>query len=675
MRRPGETLLTLSVGLAAVVVQLPIFDRWFSLLDEGYALVLADEVNRGKLLYRDVYIDAPLPGAFYLLAGWFRLVGTSIYASRLLAVGIFALFAMLTFRIARAVLPRTGALGFAVLVLCYRIWAFPHWHILSYSSVAATLLAAAVVLALRHADSGSRLALVASGACVGTAIICKQDYGLGVGGALGLVLLRRPRHAVLYAAPVVTVVAAAFAYFAAGGALAALIDQAFVRPYALVSRFAYTHLPPLLPIVHQDPALRAQIGSYFPAILLTLRWNGIAAGRIYRDTAVWDVTLKALYYLPYLVWVVTVARWARRGIAERHVVLLAYAGGFLLAFNPPRDWVHLMMVFPPTMILGTALFPQSARGWRRLPAALGIAGLAALAVVSVRLGAELRHAYAWPLTAARAGVYADASYGPIIEGVLRYTAEHAPPGTPVPAWPVQPMLEFLAGREGAGGFHVIWPGQDPTRDGRIIADLERRDVRTIIYSLSQYASLGSFRTNAPQLFDYLVDHYAIDAVFAHETFGPILCALARRPTAAPAQDTMLEAQDGAFTRVRWPFATVMAEQVGTAADPAIARVALDVTGTRRQLAFAYGTNPDRWLDVPSGPFTFTIAVDGPDPVELFRATLDPHRRLEDRRWVAATVDLTAWMGRHVALVFSITAPELPRAPAEIAGWAEPRLVE
>jgi hypothetical protein len=40
-------------------------------------------VNRGKLLYRDVYVDAPLPGAFYAMAAWSRLAGTSVWSVRL----------------------------------------------------------------------------------------------------------------------------------------------------------------------------------------------------------------------------------------------------------------------------------------------------------------------------------------------------------------------------------------------------------------------------------------------------------------------------------------------------------------------------------------------------------------------------------------------------------------
>ena len=69
MRARSELLLYLAAGLAAVAVQLPIAAHWLSLLDEGYLLAIADEVNRGKLLYRDVYVDAPFPGRTTVYVG------------------------------------------------------------------------------------------------------------------------------------------------------------------------------------------------------------------------------------------------------------------------------------------------------------------------------------------------------------------------------------------------------------------------------------------------------------------------------------------------------------------------------------------------------------------------------------------------------------------------------
>jgi dolichyl-phosphate-mannose-protein mannosyltransferase len=704
MRARSELLLYLAVGLAALAVQLPIAAHWLSLLDEGYLLAIADDVNRGQLLYRDVYVDAPFPGAFYLLAGWFRVAGTSILASRVLMVLTYAVFTLVMYGIGRRVLSRGWALGLVVLLLGYRIWAFPHWHVVHYSSLSATFLTLGVVLVLVHVADGSRVGLAVAGALVGAGILCKQDYGVGVGVALGVVLLVRPLvarrlgvpppgalgPAALFAGGVAAVVVPVLAAFAAAGGIGPLVDQTFARPLSIVTGSTYTGLPSLRPLFHQDAALRADIGSYLPAILLTLRWERIAASALYRETAVWDVALKALFYLPFVVWGLAALAWlarVRRGgdphAVETRLVLLAWAGGFLLAFNRPRDWVHLMMIYPPALVLGTALVGEAVGAIRpprvrRLVTVLAAATAAALLAVSLDLALELRRAFTWPLRVPRGAVYTDARHGPIIEDVLRWVAAKAPPGTPVPVYPLQPMLAFLAGRETAGGFHVIWPGQDPARDERIIADLEGRNVRAVVYSLSQYASLGSFRANAPRLNDYLARHYTIDRVFAREPFGPLVCGAVRRDATPPGRP-LLEAASrvapaGTVAPALWPFTPVMAQRIGTAVAPRPARVVLDVPPGGARLAFAYGVNPERWLDAPTGPFTFTVEVEHGARTRSFRATVDPYRVLADRRWIDADVDLAPYAGRRVTLVFTIDAPAEPARSDELAGWADPRVV-
>ena len=175
MRRDGW--LTLMVAVVAVVVQLPIYDRWLGLLDEGYVLGIADQINVGKVLYRDIVVDAPFPGAFYLLAWWFRLVGTSVVASRLLVMMGFAAYAATTFYVARTVLPRHWALALVSLLLCHRIWAFPHWHMYSYSTLALVLIAGAVVSMMRFIDTPKHWRLALAGLLTGLAVATKQDYG------------------------------------------------------------------------------------------------------------------------------------------------------------------------------------------------------------------------------------------------------------------------------------------------------------------------------------------------------------------------------------------------------------------------------------------------------------------------------------------------------------------
>ena len=61
----------LLVAAVTFAFQLPFFDRWFSVMDEGHMLQFSDIVANGGLLYRDA-TSYPLPGSFYLLALAFR---------------------------------------------------------------------------------------------------------------------------------------------------------------------------------------------------------------------------------------------------------------------------------------------------------------------------------------------------------------------------------------------------------------------------------------------------------------------------------------------------------------------------------------------------------------------------------------------------------------------------
>lgn len=693
-------LLAGGAALLAVLVQLLVYDRWFGLLDEGYMLALAEDVRRGRVLYRDVYVDAPLPAAFYLLAGWFGLVGSSVWASRLLAVGIFATLVGVVVRLAAEVLPRAGTIAVAVLLLCYRLWAFPHWQVYSYSSVAATAASAAAMLVLTAGPRPRRL--VAAGMVAGVAILSKQDYGLAVAGALGLALAlvallfhRRARlrtairHVGAFASGGLLVVLPVLAAFALAGALPALIRQSVLVPLRGAASGAYPGLPPLSPFLAQDPVLREQIGSYLPSILLTLRWEAIAAGWAYRDTFLWDAGLKLVYYAPLALWALGAATWLAAALraagpaalrrAARRLILLAWAGGFLLAFNRPRDWVHLMMVYPPILVLGPVLAWDATRRLRPLPRAALLApaagALALLTAVTLPLGAELRRAFDVPVGGARGGVMTDGRHGPIVRDVLAWIEAAAPPGVPVPVYPTQPMLGFLAGRETAGGFHVIWPFQTPDRDERVIADLEARGIDVLVYSLSQYAHLGSFRENAPRLFDHLVDHYEIGATFTHERFGPLLVGLVREApdglAPLPLRAVVGDADAGAGVRVvRWPFTEALALPIGTAGAPRPFTRPLRIPPGRTQLDFAYGVNPDRWLTLPPGAFTFHVSVDGAPP---FRAVLDPSGDLADRRWGSGRIDFTHAGDEAATITFAVEGPDAFAGDGDLAGFARLRL--
>jgi hypothetical protein len=400
-----------------------------------------------------------------------------------------------------------------------------------------------------------------------------------------------------------------------------------------------------------------------------------------------------VYVRAALLWLPRVAlrRLGRRapGDGERRLLLLALAGGFLLSFAKPRDWVHLMMVYPACLAIGAVLLHDAVavlpRLLGRLVRGAALASLAVLLALSLALMSDLRRTIDWPLDTPRGGVHVDPHNGPIIEDVLAYVKQNVPPGEALPVYPVQPLLGFLAGRTTAGGYYVIWPFQDAGRDAAIIRDLERGHVSHVIYSLSQYAHLRSFQTNASELFAYLASHYEIDRVFSREPNGPLLVALRRRDAPGPhvALEDVLRGTGGAATPeeawTTWPFGRVLTQRLGTADDPAVLRLPLVVPADDTTLELDYGVNPDRWLGLHGGPFVFTIALAPGDdaqaePLELFRAQVDPAVVVRDRGWRRAKVDLARWAGKPVTLLLSVTTIRPEPAPENLVGWREPAFV-
>ena len=699
------------VFLLALAFQWPIYDRWLALQDEGYILAIADELNRGRVLYRDVTSDAPFPGAFYLVAWWFRLVGASIEHSRFLAIGGFALYSAAIFRISRELLSRGYALALVLLVLCYRVWAFPHWQIYSYSLVSAVFVTMAAALVCVYRRKGGLGFLVLAGLCAGGGIMSKQNYGLAVTGALGLALLIMPwlspqgrpswgkalGPGATLGLAALAVVAPCLAYFAYEGALPDMFEQTWVYPFTLMAERSFVGLPDLWPLFEQDSELRRHIGSYFPAILATLWWypcsdcfvSDMSRGPLYQGTIFWDVTLKLIYWAPLFVFFLASVLWGKRiisrrmrgepsGDSDRRLLLLAFAGGFLLAFNKPRDWVHLMMVYHPVLLLGCVLVSETLRTFpgrlRTFSSALLACVLAGTTLVSLALMWDLRRQIDWPLEMPRGGVYADRHNGPIIEEIFDYLARNSPASEPVPVYPVQPMIGFLAGRQTAGGYYVVWPSQSPGRDEKIIRDFEEKPISHVIYSLSQFEHLGAFQENAPDLFQYLVENFRIDRSFGDPTKGSLLLGLRReehRGGAAPIPVATLPRREQKFPPHwrSWPF-----ERAMTSGPSGIIRFGIEVPRYQPSLWFGYGINPERWLDVKGGPFQFQVDLQKTRLSRretVFEAEIDPATNVLDRRWQIGEIDLTPFAGEMVFLTFTTQAQSADPKPEDLVGWREP----
>lgn len=699
--------IALGVFAAAILWQLPFFDRWLALLDEGYILAIATDINRGQVLYRDVYIDGPMPLAFETLAAWFRITGASVLSSRWLAVLGFAVYASAMYRVSREVLTRAAALAFVLFLFCYRVWAFPHWQVYSYSLLAATLLLVAAALLLRAVETNSARWRIAAGMVLGLGVLAKQDYGGMVSVAFGFLMLalpwleRRERPHLL--SPLVPafqltcgallVVLPVLSAYVFAGAGEAMLQQTLLFPLSVIDDQRYTLLPDLRPLLAQDAALRAQIGSYFPSLPATLWWKEcegcfaahLGAGRIYNETALVDTAIKLLYWSPLglglfaaIVQLGRIATGMRTPISREvrsALAVLALGLGFLAAFNKPRDWVHLMMIYPPVLLAGLGAvgvllraMPRPFLAATRTAAGIGLAGLLAVTLAMI---VDMRRVFDHPLPFARGGVWADRQNGPLIDAIVQWQDQNVDKDVPLPSWPTQPMLVFLSERETVGTYHVIWPGQNPARDTTLREEMVRRGVNRLLFSISQWGHLGSFESIAPEFHADMVRDWEIEHVFSLEPVGPIVAALQRSQPAVP-HTALSEFIKDEFVLVDWPFAPVLSQPV-EAPSAAVGRtVELRVPADRPLLEMAAGINPNRWFGAPSAPFEFRVElVDAAGQHPLAHLRIQPREAVGDRRWHPLALDLSPWADQDIRLRFTITADDLRENPENLAGWREP----
>lgn len=723
-RLVGHPAAPFAVAAATAALQLPIFDRFFSAMDEGHILAFADLVVNGPgVLYRDA-TSYPLPGAFYLLAAVFRIFEPSILVARGVVVVEFALFAALVFAWMRRLVSPGGALATVGVVWLYRVWAFPHWQMYNYSSTALLVLVASALLCVRFLESGSHRALAASGFVFGLGVFCKQDYGAAFLFATGVTLVvagrtapagrRTPgRDLAVFLAPAAAVGAAAGLWFWWQGQLGLVVQMTVLNHFIGLSSYAYEKLPGLLPLFRQDPALRTPVGLHtlFPSIVETIHGLQVRESAWFRETALYDTAMKIFMVAPHLVVAGLALRlWRRRAalhdparrpraLAEAAFLATAASLDLLAAVYRPQDYVHLAILYWP-VLCGAVLLVDAALTTRvRRAAAALLLGppLAVAAVYSAWLAMSLRSVFSEPIPLERAGVYAKPAEAELLADLTAYIREHTTPDQTVAIVPYFPIAHFLAQRRGPdGAAYIVWPFPEvPDRDHRIVRAMEAQNTPLVIYNFTQFPQFPRMSEYAPALYDHLVDHFAIDRVFSYQAFGYSLAGLVPQPPAEgeplPLDGAVLRLEPprrrprevparrrDAWLRVeRWPFRPVLALRP-MPLGRTVLRVPVAEVPPGARLETAVGVHPSLWFRHPPSRVHFRVAVrEGDRTHVVYARTLDPHLVLADRGWFEVSVSLDRWAGQAVTLELATTldgANLPPQDALRMGGFALPRLV-
>ncbi len=719
-----STLEIIAIAAICAGFQLPFFDRAMFLMDEGHILLFADILADGGELYRDASL-LPLPGSFYFLAAAFKLFGPSIAVARWIALGEFTLLCICGFMLLRHLVSRPFAYGGVLLLMVYRLWAFPHWHMYSYSTMSLCWIALGLVLLMSSIETADRWRIALAGLVTGFAVACKQDYGAAALLAMtGLLFIRHrtasatsPERGMApigwYIGPAAGVGAVVAAHYLYQGLFLEMLQHTVFNHLKGIATFEYPSLPPFLPLFEQEPRFRESYGfaAYIPGVVFQLDWDALRASAFYNETYLWDIAIKLFFYAPYGITAVGALRmWLLRSRARDpqqrtsflcELALYLCASALVLSMNKPVDFVHVVVLYWPLLLLGIVYLAALLRGRPRTGWALGALALVPTIVVigyTATLAYRLHDWYDTPLRGDRAGVRVLADEEQVIGSMVDWVRSHSEPDVPFAVLPYFPLVSFLADRDGPHrAAYTLWPIEYiPGRERQIIDAIEASGNDRLIYHFTQFVVFPRMPEYAPELFEYLVANYETERVFTSGSWGYMAAGIRRskepppgRPIVdfddpdiavwievdgKPNQPVPNGKRSELFETAKWPFRPALALRPLSGDRRSVAAISLQVPPGAR-LQSSVSVHPEKWFNHPPSSVTFGIRarVDG-ELHSLYQRTIRPQQDYRDRHWFDFEIDLSEFVGRQIQLEFTTQCERPSGEQLHMGGFEIPRLV-
>lgn len=491
---------TVPVALAFLVGR-----QGFNLLDDGLWLLGTSMIAKGDLLYRDMF-SVYGPARYYLLLPFMWGLGESVRTLVVFKATMAGGASLGGFLVAR----RYGAGRFA--------WLVPV-AVLAFGTIAPRYVLCLVVAVLCAELPRSGSSARARGLILGVAWGALALFGLdmfvsgGVVIAGGWLFARlMPGSGDLRTGPSVQGIAAGLAGVAAitafvalaTGTLGSLVWDTIVCPLAYSPRHVGLNLVDGLLHPGESGAVFAQVftgeglGPAWPGH----RWQHAAGTR---------VMLAIVLLAPLVVWP------ARRLVLDRRVASLAAlaATGWVTVIWR-ADLAHIGAasfgaVIVLACVLGGLATGRPAAAW--VVAALVVVAMAPFLGERVWLAAHTGRATLAPWERPAAGILMGTQRRETIERTLEALAGSRSDVTL--AWPAQPGLVFLAGKQPASRQVTLLEGS--VRDAqRVIAELHEPGANRLV--LGRVAGIApgsrSIEEIEPEIWTYLRSHYSIEHQFA-----------------------------------------------------------------------------------------------------------------------------------------------------------------
>ncbi|MHB9034161.1 MAG: hypothetical protein ACYC6L_14065 [Anaerolineae bacterium] len=473
-------LYALLFCLSALYIGLGI-TRALNIYDEGLILYDAQRVLWGQVPYRDFW-TVYSPGQFYILAGLFKVFGSTILVERIWDTLFRAALALAGFAIVRRL--SSGFFGLLAWLLI-SVW-LGFYEFYGYPVYIALFLIIISILALLGVTRSihPRRTMFWAGLTLGAAALFRHDFGvyglltevvvftpLVLTGIIALPDTSRGKSLVTLGVPYIV-----------GAALLvvpAVVLLLVAVPFQTLWYDLITFTTQVFPLVRALP---------YPELNLS-NWP---------------------YYLPYLVAGITalvliigIIQFRRRGFSSEQAVRLSGLAYLILfaaaSINQSRiraDLIHLVGLLIISFILGFALVGMAWRSWKP-------AGFASLLVALVLLIPFYRLVLDERVRLFERGIWADtpntnhripAAWGMPVDpdqaAAVRYIRDHTTVDTPLYVatsrhdriFVNDALFYFLAGRPSATRYNELHPGVATTQkvQDEIVADLERLKVPFVV---------------------------------------------------------------------------------------------------------------------------------------------------------------------------------------------------
>ncbi len=649
-----------------------------NLVEEGFALHVAERIAHGEQLYRDIiFFSGPLP--FELLGLLFRIFGESVWAARGTVLVLHALASGASYAAARTAGAGPYAHVAGATLAASPVLLFPLFSIYFHTTLATYF----VLLAIWAATGAptSRRRAVATGVLVACAAISKQS----VGGILAVTLsaaivasaptgTRRARLLDLVLGGVV-VAALTLLLFAVRGNLEPLFRCVVLLPFSLGESF-YTPYMNLWPPGQLGERI---IGNYFFYMPKLQRLLGDAMGLPSRAVV---VATQILFALPWLTLAVTFARGVAGTLPRAAWIYGAGLAALLVNLYPRADWGHLVPVLPATAVqLAILVGTPGATASRRIPVAIS----AGLMLAATLAGGALIQRSTEPTLGPRVPLRPVGDDAQTIVPAVDYLLANTEPGDAIFVARAEPLIYWATRTRNPTAYEGILHLLREDQQSQIIEGLEQ--VRYAVMSDVDHPFTAIYARELPRVHDHLERHFDVPRDWrGHLSPVQVLERIDPRPP------TLIDLVPRWSRGAQW-----VRDREGTIAPLATEAIPNFATRLNRRpmgvMVGPGGGGIDLVVELPEGAvFESSLGLRGvmsplglhvhPRGVTL-RVSVDEGAGFEEagsarvggaagRRWESMRVDLSEYGGQTVRLRLDVS-PDRARDGVSFAWWGSPRI--